>query len=624
MPGPFYFAWVTEGTAFNPNVHNVEDEDIFSFRIEQFEGEFPSCEIELANPHVGLLAPSRLRWAYLSYDRAWTPEGSYDVDIVPLFFGRLVGVPNDLQNEILNITLIARPEDYLEQKIAVAATKRVAPYWDPIWFDPDKIDDPDNVLESRPELWHIDRVTHDVSTSNVINGEDGTIELGEGDIFWDGSALTYGETPLRQVDMVARVSWDQAAMGQLNISAMFSFGAHGAIYTYTGKGLLTSWPKSGASLGGGWSISNGSIFRINGNSEPVWGYRIGPAPNSEYPTEAYFRNHNFGPYTAKIVVPSWYENVKPFFQNDFTTKFLYVPIWIMAPTMVVQYDVSRKYNETLNISISADVQSIITDTAGDDYIELTMNSAEVASPIDPAGALPIGDVRRRTYFASDRGEQSIEYLIALMRSQLLIRARTVEITFQIDFPTGVDIALSCRKNVLMTDYRLPGGTAGGKIKSYMLELNGSDGTMLTTIVIGCCIGKDGSIAASAGQPTYVDGYVDGYQTYTGGIIPIAGDVGYTSINGMPVNDDGLNLLNVTAATAVGSILKENSFGAQATRMGTHADDPGTVFDRLEEVPTRFGLTMNDFTGGPFNTVFNVVTTDLKIPKQIDLEAEAVS
>ena len=47
MPGPFYFAWVEAGEAFDAVQHAREDEDIFEFRVEQNEGEFASLTLSV-------------------------------------------------------------------------------------------------------------------------------------------------------------------------------------------------------------------------------------------------------------------------------------------------------------------------------------------------------------------------------------------------------------------------------------------------------------------------------------------------------------------------------------------------------------------------------------------------
>ena len=125
-----------------------------------------------------------------------------------------------------------------------------------------------------------------------------------------------------------------------------------------------------------------------------------------------------------------------------------------------------------------------------------MKSSEIASPIDPDGALPIGDVRQSVYFALERGQQSIEYLICVARAQLLSRARAVNVEFEISGALAVDLDLSCRKSLVLVDRRLPGGEAAGKIKSYQISMDGNSGAFIGTITIGCSVGKGGMVRGS--------------------------------------------------------------------------------------------------------------------------------
>ena len=113
MPGPFYFAWVdAANTTFDSEVHAVEDESVYAFDLSQEEGDFAKLSLAIRNPRVGLLNPGRNVWAWLSYD-----SGS---GIEPLFFGRLVGIPTSLFEDICTLDFIARPSDYVAQKDALA------------------------------------------------------------------------------------------------------------------------------------------------------------------------------------------------------------------------------------------------------------------------------------------------------------------------------------------------------------------------------------------------------------------------------------------------------------------------------------------------------------------------
>jgi hypothetical protein len=635
MAGPFYLAYIDEDETFNPSVHNVEDEQIHSFTIEQEEGEFASLEIELENPRVGALAPGKQQWVFFSWDRAWRPSGSWTPNIILLFKGRVLATPSNLQEEIIQMTFIARPSDYEDQKAALADSLKERPYWDPIWFDPDKLDDPDNVLESRPAHLHIDRRTLEVTISHILNGEDGTVSLNEDQIFFDDTSVEYGEVPLRTVNMTASVSWEQAGSGAFDISKAFEFGGSGTVYTYTGPGLRDNWPKSGHSLGNGWKVDQGEC--LGDAPEPVWGYRYNSEPiiniynngvlfsfDPAIQESIRFMNQ-FGPEAIRVVSPPWYENVQPLLTSTFITKLVLIPRWHMLPVMTVRFEVNRKYSELLTISLSADVQDIRTDTAGADTLDLTMSSSELASPIDPYGDIPIGDVRRRTFFSTDRGEQAIEYLIALMRARLLARARCVDITFQTTFQTAIDLDVTLRKDLVADDSRFPDGIVGGKIIHYRLSLDGNEGTMLAEIKIGGTVGRNGAIAAVPGVGVYASaGYMaHGYQREVGAhVVPFASDVAYVPINGLGANDDGVDLLTLNSDNVIKSLVKENGADAQKAALDAiHSfENPSDAFTALNEVPTRFTLTMLPVTGGPFQTSFVVLTTDLKIPRTVNLEA----
>src|SRR5262249_24154569 len=159
-----------------------------SFKVEQQEGDFASLTMTVRNPRIGLLAPGRPVWAWLSW---WNGH-----ETVPLFYGRLIGLPTNLDQELVEFNFTARPSDFDIQKAAVADTLRVRPYWDGIFFNPKSRYEPDNVLESRPANWHVDRITHEVTISDITNGEDGTVTYDESTVFDGTMTLDYDQNPL--------------------------------------------------------------------------------------------------------------------------------------------------------------------------------------------------------------------------------------------------------------------------------------------------------------------------------------------------------------------------------------------------------------------------------------------
>ena len=100
----FFFAWVDSGEVDFDESLLREDELIYSFELKHEEGQFAELTLEIANPRVGLLAEGRPLWAWFSLD-----DGT---DVFPLFFGRLIGIPDDLFAEVIMIKLVARPLSY--------------------------------------------------------------------------------------------------------------------------------------------------------------------------------------------------------------------------------------------------------------------------------------------------------------------------------------------------------------------------------------------------------------------------------------------------------------------------------------------------------------------------------
>ncbi len=218
---PFFFAWVYEDqTTFDPATMNVVDEDIYDMEIKHDEGQIPSLDLTIRNPRVGLLAPGRKVWAWLSYQPP-TAEAVAAINelyglesgnayvfpcIIPLFFGVLVGIPTSLFAELITLKFIARSHTYIEDKQAVAETMKIRPFYDPIWLDDRHRDDPDSILEGWPRLWHVDRTTLVTTASDIITGEDGVVTFTEDDGFYEGVEFTLDQAPLSIVEVEATVN----------------------------------------------------------------------------------------------------------------------------------------------------------------------------------------------------------------------------------------------------------------------------------------------------------------------------------------------------------------------------------------------------------------------------------
>lgn len=597
MAGPFHLAWVVpEDNVFATSAHAVDDEDIVGFEFSHKEGGFASLVLEIRNPRVGLLGPGRARWIWWSYDT----QGSGGV--VPLFFGRLLGIPTNFTADACTLEFRARPENFEAQKIALAATLKVEPWWDPIWVTEEERENPDSVLEARAMNWHIDPVTHVVTVSDQVTGEDGTLNYGPDDFVGDSLTTSVGQAPLRKVRVEAEVHWTQAATGDLDLKKrlLSEFENEGSrrhtVSSYTGDGLESDWPTEGGGIGGGWEFGPSSVEQIHFEPYLSFGLYATIVPNR--------------PGGGLYIGILWLQ--------------VLLQLYHYKPTLAVRYDAKRERAETLTFDLEADVQALLTEPGEDEVLTIALSSVAIAEAVDPMNSdnplgLPIGDVRRRAYFTTDRGHRSVEWLIALARAELLRRARAVEVSIQIPFTAA--LGLSLRKNVLITDDRLPGGQAAGKIIGYRLAWDGG-AEFVGEFTIGCMIGQGNTVTTTPGTPDYVEeGVLEaGIQHYTGQtIMPIAGEVTYGDFV-VPPNDDGYDFFNMSEEQAVDSFSVINGPDEQALQFRDYFQDLAEVVATLKSNKTEVDIGLKPVNGGPFVTDYVVPVSDLMVPKGINLEA----
>ena len=302
----------------------------------------------------------------------------------------------------------------------------------------------------------------------------------------------------------------------------------------------------------------------------------------------------------------------------------------MRPTLAAGYTAARPCTETVSLTLFADVQHVLTDP--DDGEALTINdvrSVNLSDPLD-SGEVPIVDPRRRSYVATERGNASVEHLIALARAQLLKRSRVVEITFVPKLSRMPEITL--RKNAYLAEPRI--GEATGKIIGYTLALDGADGQVKCEVKIGCAIGRGGSAIAAGGDPTYcsVDYAGADYQQFTGRIELFDTSVGYAPPLADP-NDDGLNFLSAITADDVIDTplsvayppavqraaltgLSELDFILLEGETGTRSEVFGNILKQNETKATFKLKSMSR----EFSTPYDIQVTDLKVPTGYNLEA----
>jgi hypothetical protein len=394
----FYMAWVDQtATTWSPAYARF-DEHVFNLEIACAEGQIPKATVEIVNPRVGLLAPGRQHWAWLSY----SPDGG--TTLHPLFFGRLIGIPQTILYNTIKCEFVARSPTYIRQKQAVAESLKIAPNYDPIFLDVMKRDDPDAILEGWSSLYAVDRVTGAVSASDILVGEDGTLTIAPEDTFYDSVQMKLQQSPLVAVNVKAEVAWEQQYLGYFYVGQW-------AYPTLGNEPFVGGWPRSGAYLGGGYYAENAfagirdpfiqittasnivetfnwtntARHHIQGDTMSIVANSSLPAqPMTLYKTSNTFQVGIVNPYTTDALgypdptnipaISAWTAVGVRTFALD------YAGLEAVA-ALGLTYQANRKRSEQVFVTLQADVQPILIDPlVTEDTETINLKSGDLSLP----------------------------------------------------------------------------------------------------------------------------------------------------------------------------------------------------------------------------------------------------
>jgi len=652
-----YFAWIDASeTTFGPE-HMRWDESVFSFTLAQEEGDPASLTAQVRRPRnvsgdpIGLLGPGRKIWAWFALDCG---------PALIKFRGRLVGIPTSLFEDLVTLEFVAKPIDVVAQKEALANTLRVLPFYDEAVIDPSRRKDPDVVLEGYTKIWHFDRETHVVTVSDEISGEDGLVSFDggsdDGKVLYDGLGLNLATGPLSRVDLTAEFTWTQQAGGTVDLTNYLISHWPGSINGQIPSLNAGDWPKHGGGLGDGWEVAESSaqdVFDFSTHTETRTGSITVEGTDDEGDSRITWSTSATSVKSSGALI-SFGEIVT----NDSSSSsagtsgsasrsrsstFAVVGVQSITATLVAGYKAERQCTERVSLTLFADVQPILTDPEDGEALRIedirSVNlSGEESVGEEGTEIIPaIIDPRRRSYIATERGNQSIEHLIALARAHLMKRARAVEITFAPKLSRMAEVTL--RKNVFLAEPRV--GEALGKIIGYSIALDGADGRVNCEVRIGCTIGYGGIVTATEGTPTYasIDYVGADYQQFIDRTILVDAftdsSVGYQPPDASP-NDDGLDFLSTLRAEDVIDTDLVVEHGPDPTQdvpdMGNPANTTSnqaseaiqarSAFIKQQILPqyeTRAKFKLKSMTR-EFLSDYEIQVTDLKIPAGYDLEA----
>lgn len=631
ITGPFFFAWCNEADAFSSAMHRF-DEDIFSFQFEQQEGEFATLTIEIKNPKVGLLSVGRQLWCWFAVAVGGT--------VYELFHGRLVGIPTSIFNEVVTLQFIAQSSTFSTDKIALANSLKVFPYYDELFISSNSIDDPDTVLEGYSKVWYIDPKTLAVETSDIINGEDGLQEFTADEVPYDSVQISISGPPLQTVHMDATISWTQSAQGTVDLISPYKYGffRNGQYRSYSYDKIQSGWPKDGAQLGSGWVAIGSKCNLVNDLTVKTENYSYKGVKINDG-SEQWVPSYNSSTDYIEGGIPegskSWAITVdrKSALEVGWsghpgsvsyssTTETFVVPYATLSVALSAKYACARNCSERIQFDLIADVQELVVNS--DDAKTIALQSNNASDLLSDGVTLPIGDVRRRSYITTVRGNSSLEYLLAIARANLLMGSRVVDVAYEVPFSRMVSLTL--RNNGKLDDPRLPTGSAIGKVKKLEIVLNGDDGQVTCTVTMGCAVGKDGVPTTSAGTGCYAAaGYMQsGYQEMVSQQVALASsDVSYVKPQFAP-NDDGIEFINgLQAADVFETFWASHNGNPNLDGLGFPLTGLGqSIADSLKKGIESLPVESLTFTlkplGGTFQTDYNIAVDKLYIPKMIDM------
>lgn len=640
--GPVYFAWVDKTeTTFAPE-HVRYDDYIFKGNIHLEEGKLPTATLTMKNPG-SLLAPGRKRWCWI----AFLVNGV----VVPKFFGSVVAIPSAINHRTVEVHFIAKPLDYLARKQAAADALKSPPYYYRPAIDDAHADDPDTILEALPADWHHDPVTHEVTVSDKLVGEDGVKEFTSDKVIFGSVDWSIGDPPPRAVNVVATVTWKQTASGVLGA---IGGGGTGPI----ANAIINAWPKPGTSIGDGYTVEQSAAVDV-GNVDKwqtttynvSWQNREKTHANGDTMSTNTSLTTITGPGASNIgavaAASLWnYVASSAFTIGDPETgraasgssqwSGTYIASYRAVCSMSLRYDAKRDRTEHLRFTLSAVMQPIVNDDNGTDDIEtLELSFGDVGRLIDDGssdGYVPIGDPSRRDFFSTDEGRDAVEYSINVARAHILSAARPIAISFQTPFTAAIDV--TCRHNGLAHDPSLPGGHALGKVISVDLDFDGS-GLFSGKIGLACAVGTGVAVEEAAGTPTYVDAAVLGpdVQVFEGRFVALpSGDLAYTPpVDG--VNDDGLTFpLTLDQVLVRNSVIESGDPLADLIRgqngialtdvdgLMQSGNQTATSIDAAsQKAEMRQEIELKPLNR-PFEAEHVITVSDLTIPQQVNLGA----
>ncbi|MDR3156048.1 MAG: hypothetical protein LBT90_03030 [Holosporaceae bacterium] len=198
------------------------DENMISLKISQYEGSFASAKVLICAQNSEKLLQKQ--YAQIGVQR---DEDNPRIDL--LFSGRLVAFPVGFSDGVIQLELIAEPENYRQQlktfidnnlqqyqQIDMHTTHGHHIPFDDLFFSQKDLSNPTIFLENDVKMFHWSMRTGLLSLSNIAHGEQ-KITISGDQILQDSLKVRLAREPYKNVNVVLEASWIQRIYGYVDL-----------------------------------------------------------------------------------------------------------------------------------------------------------------------------------------------------------------------------------------------------------------------------------------------------------------------------------------------------------------------------------------------------------------------
>jgi hypothetical protein len=658
-----YFAWVSGlDVEFDPVLHKRLDLEIQSFALSQAEGEVCRLSVTALNPGIGLLAPGRPQYGYLSV--------SIDGSAPTLMFRGIVNsMPTDLEEALVTIEFYAKPDGMdstpdVDGKLELfAKSLSFRPYVEPL-ISGDTYRSPETVLNARSATYYIDPITHELSLNDLLDWQR-LIDLGpmhDRERF----SVTMVAPPLGSVTVTGVAEWTQESHGVVDIADAVNSPVEGVggLKSFSQlDALAESFDIRDVEGQSGWSVANVEHTGLQATQ-----------------TQRKWKTGNFERVLLQKRI-GYNSGGEPIYHNWIDTRWEVIPMSMYqfeAKKFEMAYQYSQPRREVLKVKLNADIQdikmfgwkeeelqdinldSLVSDPSepwmentqyyvGDRVVKKDKSwicQIDHDSGYDPFQKVlpqyesvpswlrkqdmyrwkwvpkdaPMRDKRSATFYGLPRGREVAAHLVLRARALLRKRMRCLEATINGRWEDLADVTLKDAIRIEHEYFQTEDNLATGKVIAFTKTWDGPSQTYAVDVTIGISAANGYSdlppVDNGVGYSPAFDGYAypddaDITTEVTDVQFTVGGDAIRQPVNPYKLGDSAYSCIRVGYDMAYD---KQLAIASRAEAMGR---DPRKA---AEENPTTFEIEMRAIDGLDLITrVMNITSTIVQGPQGIDLK-----